>query len=107
MARPNNSGWDFIKVGKIYQYREEWEIDSVLIAMVEILEDHSNDEFYEFRVKPLMGTEELRETGPGSFTIKHVKSVLEVYSGMPQFYENEEYTMLPIGTPWPVNFIDN
>lgn len=36
MARANNGGWDFIKVGQQYQYKEDG-----IIAIVTVLEDNS------------------------------------------------------------------
>ena len=84
MARANNGGWDFVEVGKTYQYKEDW-----FIAMVTILEDNSTDKEYAFK----LGVEKSTHTPPGDgeFEISHAKNLTGVYSGMLQLYENEEY----------------
>lgn len=104
MARPERNGWDFVEVGKVYQYKEEHGIGSALIAMVEILEDSSDADYYRFKVKPIKGTEMLAARGPEPFEVVHAKNIGGIYSGMPQFYEEPEYSMLPPGTPWPVDY---
>jgi len=104
MARPERNGWDFVRVGKVYQYKEEWGIGRALIAMVEILEDTSDDKYYNFKIRPLKGTMELAEIGPEPFEVSHAKNIGGIYSGMPQFYEEPEYTILPLGTPWPIDY---
>ena len=93
MARANNGGWDFIKVGGTYQYKEDW-----FIAMVTILEDNSTENEYRFKLQ----TEQSNEEPPtedgmeeGVFTISHIKKVGGYYSGMLQFYKEEEYTFNP------------
>ena len=91
MSRGANKGWDFIKVGGIYQYKE-----SPFIGMVEILEDNSDEEYYNFRVQAIEGTVPLLEP----FTVSLQKANTGVWNGMSQFYENPEYIPLPIGTPW-------
>jgi len=84
MARGNENGWDFIKVGTIYQYKEDW-----FIAMVTILEDQSNPDEYRFKLQ----VEESNFEPPqnGEFEVTHNKNVTGYYSGMLQFYEEPEY----------------
>jgi len=84
MARANNGGWDFVKVGETYQYKEDY-----LIAMITILEDNSTDEEYCFKIRFEkanidMGTDV-------EIDISHIKNLDGVYSGMLQIYEKEEY----------------
>lgn len=85
MARANNGGWDFIKVGETYQYKEDW-----FIARVTILEDNSTADEYLFKLQ----TEESNTEPPtkdGVFEIEHAKDVGGYYSGMLQLYEQPEY----------------
>lgn len=93
MTRPENSSWEFVKQGRVFQYKED-----SLIAMVFIEEDNSDDEFYSFRVKPLAANMDI---GPEAFTVSHARKIGGIYSGMAQFYEKPEYIPLPIGKPWP------
>lgn len=86
MARPTNDGWDFVEEGKQYQYKETGMPGQVLIAMVTIIEDQSDNEFYKFKARIDKATEELASP----FTINHRK-IDGIYSGMPQLYEGEEY----------------
>ena len=84
MARANNNGWDFVEVGKTYQYKEDW-----FIATVTILEDNSTKNRYRFKLQ----TEKSNEKPPtknGIFSIEHDKTLKGVFSGKFQFYENEE-----------------
>jgi len=83
--RANNNGWDFIKVGKTYQYKE-----SVFIAMVTITEDNSTNNEYHFKLR----VEKANMTPPqnGVFEISHIKNFTGIYSGMLQLYEIEEYS---------------
>ncbi len=99
MARANDGGWDFIKVGEIYQYKE-----SPFIGMVKILEDNSDEECYRFKIQVLQGNDDMMGSEP--FDISHVKDPGGVWNEMMQFYETPEYVPLPIGTPWPVDYID-
>ena len=69
-------GWDFIEVGKIYQYKEDW-----LICMVKILEDNSIEKEYNFLIEP-QGECEL--THP--FDVSAIKGFTGVYSGMSEFF---------------------
>ena len=90
MARSEDGGWDFIKVGNTYQYKEEMGIGSAVIAMVEIIEDNSGDAFYSFVVKRVKGG---KEFGDKPFAVSHRKNIGGIYSGMPQFYEEPCYMM--------------
>lgn len=92
MARANNGGWDFVKQGGIYQYKEDG-----LVAMVEILEEENTEEFYSFRLRVLAANMNMVGT---EFNVGHAKDPGGFWSGMQQFYETPEYVMLPIGTPW-------
>ena len=84
-------GWDFIKVGGIYQYKE-----GNFIAMVEVTEDNSNKQEYSFKLKVLAANQNYII----DFHITAAKDS-KIYSDMPQFYEVPEYLPLPVGTPWP------
>ena len=91
MARSENNGWYFVKVGGIYHYNDDGIcIVNAVIAMVKILEDNSNDEFYDFLVKRVKGG---KEFGDEPFEICHRKNIGGIYSGMPQFYEEPVYMM--------------
>jgi hypothetical protein len=85
MARANNGGWDFVKVGKTYQYKED-----SFIAIVKVLEDTSDDKNYRFKLQVEKATFE-PPTEDGIFEISHDKDPGGYWSGMLQFYENEEY----------------
>ncbi len=86
MASANNCGWDFVKVGSTYQYKEDgW------IVMVKILEDNSTADKYRFIVRVEKSTDEPPQNGGWKeFEISHVKDGGN-YWGMMQIYENEEY----------------
>lgn len=87
MARANNNGWDFLKVGKSYQYSEDG-----LIAMVSILEDNSTEEKYKFKIRFDKANLNLNNTQEDKICdIENVKNDSGIYSGMVQFYEDEEY----------------
>ena len=85
MARANNGGWNFIKVGETYQYKED-----SLIAMITILEDTSDEENYKFKVKIEKATYEPPEVD--DVEIYHAKNPGGFWSGMTQIYEGEEYS---------------
>lgn len=55
MSTANNNGWDFVKVGETYQYKE-----GSFIAMISIIEDNSDDENYRFTIKILEATRKPR-----------------------------------------------
>lgn len=93
MARANNNGWDFLEVGKTYQYKED-----SMIAMVRILEDNSDEEFYDFYVEVVAANMNI---AGNKFNVSHTKKLNGVYSGMSQFYKSPEYVLLPLGTPYP------
>ena len=90
-------GWDFLKVGKVYQYKE-----GPLVAMVEVLEDNSDEDFYRFKIVAKKAAYNIAAT----FVVTHNKRFHGYWSDMPQFYPegHEEYVMLPIGTPYPFIF---
>jgi len=46
MERPYEGGWDFIKAGEVYQYKE-----GGFIAMVTVLEVKSDDAYYVFIIR--------------------------------------------------------
>ena len=94
MARANKNGWDFIKVGGIYQYRED-----SFIGIVKVIKDNSDDDSYGFTLQVLMATHDWISDEP--FGITCAKDLGGTYSGALQFYEIPEYCMLPIGTPYP------
>ena len=93
MARAVNGGWDFVKVGGLYQVKEDFATYGI-----RVLEDTSDAEQYVFKVKPTYSSHEMSGE---PFTIMHHKNPGGVWSGMLQIYERDEYVMLPIGTPWP------
>jgi len=85
MARQNDrGGWDFVKVGGEYQYKE----DSFL-AMIEILEDNSDDEAYKFKVK--VKKSNYSDMMDREFTVSGSKTFKGVYSGMIQIYKEPVY----------------
>lgn len=91
MSRATNGGWDFVKVGGIYQYKEDgW------VAMVKIIEDNSTNEEYRFKLQTQEATDEPpTEEGEeeGVFNISHIKDMGGMlYSGMLQLYKEPEYT---------------
>lgn len=92
MAR-GNEGWDFVKQGEVYQYKEDG-----MVCMVRILEDYSDEASYRFRVKVLASN---RNIAGQEFLVSYTKGLSGYYSGMSQFYELPEYIPLPLGTPWP------
>ena len=95
MARPENNGWDFVKVGEVYQYKEEVgaSIGGAVIAMVKILEDNSDDNWYCFTVQITEGKSALDIFGSKPFPVAHEKNIGGIYSGMPQFYEEPCYNL--------------
>ena len=71
-----------LKVGNIYQYKE-----GGVIAMVKVVDNMSNDEYYKFRIIPLKSTHELPVEGfIVSQTRKHNADMLSI-----SFYEFEAY----------------
>ena len=46
MATSHDHGWDFVKVGETYQYKEDW-----FIAIVTVLENNSDTENYVFKLR--------------------------------------------------------
>jgi hypothetical protein len=96
MARANNGGWDFVKVGQQYQYKEDG-----IIALVTVLEDTSTDEAYNFKVRVDKATFPFPEE---TFDVMSDKKSTGYYSGMIQFYEQPEYTCNYV---WERNEIKN
>ena len=91
MARSEDNGWDFIKVGETYQYKEDGGgIGTAIVAMVKILGDNSDEEYYHFVVKRVQGG---KAFGDEPFTVVHLKNIGGIRNGMPQFYETPEYMM--------------
>ena len=97
MARANNSGWDFVKVGGYYQYKEDH-----FIGMIECIEDNSDDKYYRFKIQVKQAN--CKDIGQEPFDISHAKDVGGYWSGMLQIYETPVYMPLPIGSPWPVDY---
>ena len=91
MARAVHNGWDFVKIGNSYQYKE-----SGVIAEILILEDTSDETKYEFKVKVLKSN---FKAIPKQFTIYHTKTENGYYNDMIQIYEEDEY-YFPNGYPF-------
>ena len=89
MARANNGGWDFVKVGATYQYKEDWFIGEVIV-----LEDNSTDDMYAYKLQIIEACDE-PFTEDGIFDISHTKNMEGYYSGMMQLYEDKEYSYTP------------
>jgi len=89
MARANNGGWDFVKVGETYQYKEDW-----FIATVKVLEDNSTDEMYQFKLETIESNDDPPDDD-GVFSIGHAKDVGGYFNGMIQLYESPEYSFTP------------
>jgi len=53
MSTAQNNGWDFVKIGETYQYKE-----GSFIAMISIIEDNSDEENYRFTIKILEANRE-------------------------------------------------
>ena len=91
MARANDKeghGWDFVKVDGVYQYKED-----SFISMVKIIKDNSTDEMYSFKLRVVKSPiDPLKYWQNGEFKVTHVKHLDGYYSGMSQFYEDEEYS---------------
>lgn len=86
MSRAVNKGWDFVKVGNTYQYKEDgW------LAMVKVLEDNSTESDYHFKLQVEKSSVEL-SNDQTIFDISHSKLIGGYYSGMLQIYETEEYS---------------
>jgi len=96
MARANNGGWDFVKVGGTYQVKEDHAIYGI-----RVLEDKSTSNEYIFVVCPTYSNVKIKNE---PFVISSPKNLTGMFSGMLQIYEHEEYMPLPIGTPWPFIF---
>ena len=77
MASAQNHGWDFLKVGETYQYKE-----GKFIAMVQIDEDNSTDDSYQFVIEILKAT---YKPAKQRFEISCIKSIDFGYPGMVHF----------------------
>lgn len=84
MTTAHNKGWDFVKVGGTYQYKEDW-----FIATVEVLEDNSTDDEYRFKLQTKTASCE-PPSEDGIFEISHVKDLNGYYSGMMNLYKNPD-----------------
>jgi hypothetical protein len=88
MARASEgSGWNFVKVGGTYQYKEDG-----FIAFVTVLEDNSDDKYYRFKLQVERCNYE-KPPQNGVFNISSIKELNGVYSGMLQLYEQPEYSV--------------
>lgn len=95
MARASDNGWDFVEEGMILQYKEDH-----FVGVVKIVEDTSDEDYYNFKLRVLAGSHSIPEVGE-EFTVSFVKNFSGVFSGMSQFYINPEYCPMPLGSPWP------
>ena len=86
-------GWDFVKDGGVYQYKE-----GGYVAIVKVWVDHSTDTQYEFH---LMILAENHECGQKEIILIARKGITGTYNDAAQLYEEPEYIMLPIGKPYP------
>ena len=85
MSRGVNGGWDFVKVGETYQYKEDgW------LCEVKVLKDNSTEKEYNFRLQ-VEKSNWPKEVIPTEFTVSHNKEFNGIYNGMNQIYETEEY----------------
>lgn len=84
MARAYDKGWDFVKKGNVYQYKEDH-----LLADVRILEDMSDDKNYSFLIEIIQSNIDMSNNS--KFEVAHIKENAGYYSGMIQFYEHPEY----------------
>lgn len=94
MARASDNkgyGWEFVSKGAVLQYKEDW-----YIAIVEIIEDNSDKEHYNFRVRVLAANSRMLT----EFGVIAAKGFMGSYSGMCQFFEHPEYIPLPLGSKW-------
>lgn len=85
MARANDNGWDFVKVGEVYQYKEEGHI-----MMVEVMENDSDSEYYHFIVKVLEAPSHKSMIGM-CFNVSHSRNPGGYWNNMIQFYETPKY----------------
>ena len=76
MARAVNKGWDFVKVGETYQYKEDW-----FIAMVTVLEDLSDDNNYHFKLQMEKASHTPFFAKDGIFELSHIKKSMEYLAG--------------------------
>lgn len=84
MTTAHKKGWDFVKVGETYQYKEDW-----FIATVEVLEDNSTEDEYKFKLQTI--TANIKPHDDGIFELTHVKNLDGYYSGMMNLYQYPAY----------------
>ena len=83
MASAQDHGWDFLKVGETYQYKQ-----GKFIAMVQIADDNSTDDFYQFVIEILEATYKPAKL---RFEISCIKSIDFGYPGMVYFFDKIEF----------------
>lgn len=83
MSTSPNNGWDFVKIGETYQYKE-----GSFIAMISIVEDKSDDEYYRFTIKIL---EANREPPSMICDIISQKGLSFGYPGMSKIFKKMMY----------------
>jgi hypothetical protein len=83
MARANNGGWDFVKVGGVYQYKEEGQI-----AIVKVLSTEPDPNYYRFQLSVLAATFPFDK----EFEVVHHKNPGGYWNEMQQFYPDPEYS---------------
>lgn len=79
----DGNGWNFIKLGNNYFYRED-----SLVAEVAILQDLTTQEMYRFRVKVLRSNIPMDENL--EFNVYYTRSQVGFYIGQAEFYENKQ-----------------
>ena len=84
MTTAHKNGWNFVKVGETYQYKEDW-----FIATVEVLEDNSTEDEYKFKLQTISSN--ISPHDDGLFELTHVKNIEGYYSGMMNLYKQPEY----------------
>jgi hypothetical protein len=83
MASAQDNGWNFLNVGETYQYKE-----GKFIAIVQIVEDNSSDDFYQFVIEILEATSKLAKL---RFEISCIKSIDFGYPGMVHYFDKIEF----------------
>jgi hypothetical protein len=82
MATADNGGWDFVKEGKTYQYKQ-----GDLVGRIKVLEDNSTDTTYIFKVVVEKATKKPIEV---EFPINHKKDLNDAW------VENNQADMMQI-----------
>ena len=83
MASAQDHGWGILNVGETYQFKE-----GKFIAMVQIVEDNSTDDFYQFVIEILEATYKPAKL---RFEISCIKSIDFGYPGMRHFFDKIEF----------------